>query len=92
VLLVHGLEDTVVPPRQAQLMAEALERRGIRHVLLTFPGEGHGFRRPDSIRRALEAELSFYVPALGLMPGKPDAPLITDGETAGGLSDRQLGR
>ena len=37
VLLVHGLEDTVVPPSQAQVMAEALERRGVRHVLLTVP-------------------------------------------------------
>ena len=48
VLLVHGLEDTVVPPSQAQVMAEALARRGVRHVLLTFPGEGHGFRRPGA--------------------------------------------
>jgi dipeptidyl aminopeptidase/acylaminoacyl peptidase len=54
VLLAHGLEDTVVPPMQAQVMAEALARRGIRHVLLAVPGAGHGFRRPDSIRRALE--------------------------------------
>ncbi len=46
VLLVHGLEDTVVPPSQAQVMAEALARRGVRHVLLTFPGEGHGFVVP----------------------------------------------
>jgi dipeptidyl aminopeptidase/acylaminoacyl peptidase len=91
-LLVHGLEDTVVPPSQAQIMAEALERRGVRHELLTFPGEGHGFRRPESIRRALEAELSFYVAALGLAPGKPDAPIATDGATAGGSSDRQFGR
>jgi dipeptidyl aminopeptidase/acylaminoacyl peptidase len=83
VLLVHGLEDTVVPPMQAQVMAEALERRGVRHVLLAFPGEGHGFRRPESIRRALEAELSFYLEALGLA-AKPDAPLATDGATAAG--------
>jgi dipeptidyl aminopeptidase/acylaminoacyl peptidase len=68
VLLVHGLEDTVVPPMQAQAMAEALERTGVRHVLLTFPGEGHGFRRPESIRGALEAELSFYLATLGLAP------------------------
>src|SRR5512132_477121 len=54
VLLVHGLEDTVVPPIQARAMAEALERRGVQHLLLIFPGEGHGFRRPESIRRALE--------------------------------------
>jgi len=91
VLLVHGLEDTVVPPSQANVMAQALERRGIRHVFLAFPGEGHGFRRPDSIRRALEVELSFYLAALGLMPGNPDAPLVTDGATASGSSDRQLG-
>jgi dipeptidyl aminopeptidase/acylaminoacyl peptidase len=71
VLLVHGLEDTVVPPSQAQVMAEALERQSVRHVLLTFSGEGHGFRRPESIRRALEAELSFYVEALGLAPPRP---------------------
>jgi hypothetical protein len=76
--------DTVVPPRQAQVMAEALERRGIWHVFLMFSGEGHGFRRPESIRRALEAELSFYVEALGLSPGKPDAPLATDGTIAAG--------
>ena len=94
VLLVHGLEDTVVPPIQAEAMAEALERRGVRHVLLAFPGEGHGFRRPESIRRALEAELSFHVDALELAPGKPDAPLATDDAiTAGtGSSDQCLGR
>ncbi len=91
-LLVHGLEDTVVPPSQAQVMAEALERRAVRHVLLTFPGEGHGFRRPESIRRALEAELSFYVEALGLTPGMPDVPLATDDAIAAGSPDQRLGR
>jgi hypothetical protein len=60
--------------------------------LLTFPGEEHGLRRPDSIRRAIEAELSFYVAALGLSSGKPDMPLATDGGTAAGSPDQQLGR
>jgi len=92
VLLVHGLEDTVVPASQAQVMAEALERRGVQHVLVAVPGEGHGFRRPESIRRALEAELSFYVEALGLSPGKPDAPLATDGAIAVGSPDQGMGK
>jgi dipeptidyl aminopeptidase/acylaminoacyl peptidase len=92
VLLVHGLEDTVVPPIQARVMAEALERRGVQHLLVAFPGEGHGFRRPDSIRRALEAELSFYVAALGLAPGKGDRPLATDGVIAAGSPDQRQGR
>jgi dipeptidyl aminopeptidase/acylaminoacyl peptidase len=91
VLLVHGLEDTVVPPMQAQVMAEALERRGVRHVLLAFPREGHGFRRPESIRRALEAELSFSLEALGLVPAKPDAPLASGGVIAAGSPDQRLG-
>jgi dienelactone hydrolase len=92
VLLVHGLEDTVVPPSQAQVMAEALERKGVRHLLLAFPSEGHGFRRPESIRRALEAELSFYLEALGLSPGEPDAPLATDGAIAVGSPDQGMDR
>jgi dipeptidyl aminopeptidase/acylaminoacyl peptidase len=92
VLLVHGLEDTVVPPMQAQVMAEALERRGVRHLLLAIPGEGHGFRRSESIRRALEVELSFYVAALGLSPDKSDAPLATDGAIAAGPTDQLFRR
>jgi hypothetical protein len=56
--------------------------------LLAIPGEGHGFRRPGSIRRALEVELSFYVSALELSPSKPDAPLPTDGAIAAGPADQ----
>jgi dipeptidyl aminopeptidase/acylaminoacyl peptidase len=92
VLLVHGLEDTVVPPSQAQAMAEALERRGVQHVLVAVPGEGHGFRRPVSIRRGVEVELSFYLAALGLSPDKADGHLATDGVIAAGSPDQRLGR
>ena len=60
--------------------------------MLTFPGEGHGLRRPESIRRALEAELSFYLAALGLAPGKADAPLATDSATAAGPTDHLFRR
>jgi dipeptidyl aminopeptidase/acylaminoacyl peptidase len=92
VLLVHGLEDTVVPPSQAQAMVEALERRGVQHVLVAVPGEGHGFRRPVSIRRGVEVELSFYLAALGLSPDKADRPLATDEVIAAGPPDQRLGR
>ena len=34
-------------------------------VLLPFPGEQHGFRRADTIRRSLEAELYFYSRVFG---------------------------
>ena len=36
VLLVQGLEDTIVPPAQTRLMAEALNRTGIPHRYLTL--------------------------------------------------------
>jgi dipeptidyl aminopeptidase/acylaminoacyl peptidase len=32
---------------------------------LLFDGEQHGFRRAENIRRALDAELSFYAQVLG---------------------------
>jgi dipeptidyl aminopeptidase/acylaminoacyl peptidase len=70
VLLLQGLDDKIVPPAQTQLMAKALNSTGIPHRYLTFQGEGHGFRRPSSIKRALEAELCLYLDA---MPHAPSA-------------------
>jgi len=68
VLLLQGDEDKVVPPNQAETFAEALDRKGLPHAYLLFEGEGHGFRRADSIRRSLAAELSFYGQVLGFTP------------------------
>jgi dipeptidyl aminopeptidase/acylaminoacyl peptidase len=65
VIFFQGLDDRVVPPAQTNAMAEALRARGVRHAVLSFPGEGHGFRRAESLRRALEAELWFYGRVLG---------------------------
>ena len=64
-LLFHGLDDTVVPPSQAETMANAVRSKGLPVVLLTFEGEGHGFRREETIHRVLEAELSFHSQILG---------------------------
>ena len=59
-LVLQGLEDRVVPPAQAEVMVEALRKRGLPHAYLAFEGEQHGFRRAETIVRAQEAELSFY--------------------------------
>lgn len=64
-ILFQGLDDRVVPPEQAEQMARALEARGLPYAYVTFPGEGHGFRRADTLRRALEAELWFYSRVFG---------------------------
>jgi dipeptidyl aminopeptidase/acylaminoacyl peptidase len=68
VILLQGLEDRVVPPEQAAVMASALTGRGIPVAHVTFPGEGHGFRSADSQIRALESELSFYGRVFGFTP------------------------
>ena len=56
----------MVPPNQAQLMADALRQKGIRVQHITFAEEGHGFRQATNIIAALEAELAFYTEVFDL--------------------------
>jgi dipeptidyl aminopeptidase/acylaminoacyl peptidase len=65
VIFFQGLRDRVVPPDQTERMVKALRDRGQSVTYLTFPEEGHGFRRADSLRRALDAELAFYAKVFG---------------------------
>ncbi len=65
VILFQGLEDMVVPPNQAEDMVAALRRNGIPVAYLAFEGEQHGFRRAETNRRCLEAELYFYSKVFG---------------------------
>ena len=58
-LLLQGLDDEVVPPSQSEQMIEALARNGVAYAYLAFEGEGHGFRRRDSLERVLDAILYF---------------------------------
>ncbi|MGE3402554.1 MAG: prolyl oligopeptidase family serine peptidase [Vicinamibacterales bacterium] len=67
-ILLQGLEDKVVPPNQAQMMADAVRAKGLPVKLLLFEGEQHGFRRAETIVRSLEAELSFYGEVFGFTP------------------------
>ena len=70
-LVLQGADDKVVPPSQAELIVGALRERGVPYAYLLFEGEGHGFRKAESIVRSLEAELSFYAQVLGFQPGDP---------------------
>jgi len=60
VIFFQGADDRVVPPNQTEMMVEALRGRGIPVGYLLFAGEQHGFRRAETIKRALDAELYFY--------------------------------
>jgi dipeptidyl aminopeptidase/acylaminoacyl peptidase len=64
-IVLQGSEDEIVPPNQSELIVEALRKRGLPVAYLLFDGEQHGFRRAENIRRALDAELSFYAQVLG---------------------------
>ena len=65
-IFFQGLDDKVVPPPQSEVMVDALRARGVPVAYLTLEGEGHGFRKADSIVRTLEAELYFYLRVFGI--------------------------
>ncbi|KRE56462.1 prolyl oligopeptidase family serine peptidase [Phycicoccus sp. Soil748] len=64
-ILLQGLDDEVVPPDQATRMADAVRAKGLPVAHLEFEGEGHGFRRAETIVRAREAEAYFYARVFG---------------------------
>ncbi|MET9891064.1 LpqB family beta-propeller domain-containing protein [Streptomyces sp. NPDC006465] len=69
-LLLQGLEDAVCPPVQCERFLAVLEEqdRHVPHAYIAFEGEGHGFRRAETMVRALESELSLYAQVFGLNP------------------------
>ena len=75
IIFFQGLDDRVVPPNQARLMVDALDRQGLPVACLMFEGEGHGFRQADTMRRCLEAELFFYARVFRFEPADALAPV-----------------
>ncbi|GEC03365.1 acyl-peptide hydrolase [Streptomyces spinoverrucosus] len=75
-LLLQGLDDVICPPTQCERFLARMEGRRVPHAYIAFEGEGHGFRRADTMIRALEAELSLYAQVFGLnAPGVPTLEL-----------------
>ena len=67
-IVLQGAEDAIVPPAQSETIVAALRAKGVPVAYLLFDGEQHGFRRAENVRRALDAELSFYAQVLGFPP------------------------
>jgi dipeptidyl aminopeptidase/acylaminoacyl peptidase len=59
-IFFQGEDDKTVPPNQAQTMVEAMAARGLPVAYYSFAGEGHGFRKAETLRRVLQFELDFY--------------------------------
>jgi dipeptidyl aminopeptidase/acylaminoacyl peptidase len=54
ILLIHGVNDTVVPIMQSQIMANALEESGKTHAFVKLEGEDHWLSRSDTRIRLLQ--------------------------------------
>jgi dipeptidyl aminopeptidase/acylaminoacyl peptidase len=78
IIFFQGLEDAVVPPNQAEMMVEALRRKGLPVAYLTFAGEQHGFRKAETIQRVLMAELTFYGCVFGFAPADALSDLVIE--------------
>jgi dipeptidyl aminopeptidase/acylaminoacyl peptidase len=60
IIFFQGVDDKTVPPNQAETMVEAMAARNLPVAYYLFEGEGHGFRKAETLRRVLELELDFY--------------------------------
>ncbi|SBT89931.1 Dipeptidyl aminopeptidase/acylaminoacyl peptidase [Streptomyces sp. DI166] len=73
-LLLQGLDDVICPPAQCERFLARMAGRRVPHAYIAFEGEGHGFRRAETMVRALEAELSLYAQVFGIDP--PGIPTL----------------
>jgi dipeptidyl aminopeptidase/acylaminoacyl peptidase len=68
IIFFQGEDDKTVPPNQARTMVDAMTARGLPVAYYSFAGEGHGFRKAETLRRVLELELDFYGRVFGFTP------------------------
>ncbi|SIT77554.1 prolyl oligopeptidase family serine peptidase [Microbacterium sp. RU33B] len=77
VLILQGADDQVVPPSQSEAVRDALAANGVPHSYVLYEGEGHGFRRKESVVDAIEKEYAFLGAVFGFAtPGV--GPLALD--------------
>ena len=49
IAVFQGEDDNVVPRRHSDEVVKSLQQRGVPHVYHIYPGEGHGFSKPETI-------------------------------------------
>jgi dipeptidyl aminopeptidase/acylaminoacyl peptidase len=59
-LVMHGLEDHPVDPRQSIEMFSYLQLNGVPSRLVLYPGEGHGINRPSHMIDYQTRELEWF--------------------------------
>jgi dipeptidyl aminopeptidase/acylaminoacyl peptidase len=78
VIFFQGDEDKVVPPNQAELMVDALKQKGLPVAYVLYPGEQHGFRKAENIKRTLDGEFYFYSRVFGFTPAESIEPVVIE--------------
>lgn len=58
--VLQGSIDAVVPPEQSEDIVKAIKGRGGHVEYVLYEGEGHGWRKAETIKAAIEKELHFY--------------------------------
>jgi len=59
IAIFQGQEDRVVPKSQSDEIVASLEQRGIAHAYHVYEGEGHGWRKRETIEAFYEAVEAF---------------------------------
>ena len=75
--LYQGADDRAVPRAQADMMAAALLRRGIPHLYQVYEGEGHGWRRKETIEHFWTSVAAFLERHLVYAAGQGSASIRT---------------
>lgn len=59
IAIFQGAEDRVVPQDQSESIVKALRARGVPHLYRLFEGEGHGWRKAETVAAYYEEVLRF---------------------------------
>jgi dipeptidyl aminopeptidase/acylaminoacyl peptidase len=59
-LLLHGLEDDIVPPEASEVLAQALQHNDKVFEYKTYAGEPHGFQKRSNLQDAYERMERFF--------------------------------
>lgn len=59
VIIFQGEDDKVVPRNQSDSIVASLKARGVPHEYHIYSGEGHGFRKPETIEHYTKAVVEF---------------------------------
>ncbi|HEV2218857.1 MAG TPA: prolyl oligopeptidase family serine peptidase [Candidatus Dormibacteraeota bacterium] len=78
IILFQGLDDSVVPPDQAEEFVAACKAKKLPYAYIAFEGEQHGFRRAPNIRRSIDAEFYFYSRIFGFEPADAIEPVTIE--------------